>query len=119
MRLFPPMANPQEYPPTQQRIIPYPIYNPPSRLRKKSEFVIARSEATKQSGVSDEKNEIASLPPVARNDIYLFFPQPFKKMQSSVRPAAVKFLRARGQYLSAPKYPVPAAGYRRLETSLA
>jgi len=44
-----------------------------SRLRKKSGFVIARSEATKQSGVSDEKNEIASLPPVARNDMNLFF----------------------------------------------
>jgi hypothetical protein len=30
--------------------------------------VIARSEATKQSGVSNEKNQIASLPMVARND---------------------------------------------------
>jgi hypothetical protein len=30
----------------------------------------------KQSGVSDEKNEIASLPSVARNDIYLVFLHP-------------------------------------------
>jgi hypothetical protein len=48
----------------------------PNRLRKKSGFVIARSEATKQSRVSDKKNEIASLPSVARNDIKLVFPQP-------------------------------------------
>jgi hypothetical protein len=47
-----------------------------SRLRKKSGFVIARSEATKQSWVSDEKNEIASLPSVARSDIYLVFSRP-------------------------------------------
>jgi hypothetical protein len=39
-----------------------------SKLRKESGFVIARSEATKQSALSNEKNEIASLPSVARND---------------------------------------------------
>jgi hypothetical protein len=54
------------------------------RLRKKSGFVIANpapasslrgrgSEATLQSGLSKAKNEIASLPSVARNDIFLFF----------------------------------------------
>jgi hypothetical protein len=41
-------------------------------VQKKTGFVIARSEATKQSRVPDEKIEIASLPPVARNDINLF-----------------------------------------------
>ena len=39
------------------------------RVLKKSGFVIARSEATKQSRFSYENNEIASLPSVARNDM--------------------------------------------------
>jgi hypothetical protein len=42
-----------------------------SRLLKKAEAVIARSEATKQSP-SFSEGEIASLPPVARNDTCLF-----------------------------------------------
>jgi hypothetical protein len=38
------------------------------RVLKKTRFVIARSKATKQSRVSDKKNEIATLPSVARNE---------------------------------------------------
>jgi len=50
-----------------------------NRVQKNKMGVIARSEATKQSGFSDAKNEIASLPSVARNDNLRLFSHPAKR----------------------------------------
>jgi hypothetical protein len=62
-----------------------------NRLLKKSGFVIARSGATKQSALSSAKNEIASLPLVARNDICPVFQHPVntKPLKITVRPELI------------------------------
>ncbi len=46
--------------------------------------VVARSEATKQSPVFDDKNEIASFPSVTRNDMVSVTPPRFRRGEAGV-----------------------------------